>query len=230
MKKRLQTLFVLGMVLLSVNVFSQAIEQPEPKATKGPSTHFGLLLNLVSTNLNYGDANHDLSDYKKSNIGLQAGVSFQGGITSRLSLLSEFYFLMKGGQLKANNSLTGTKTSLRFYSLELPVLARVHFGKFYLNAGPYVGYSLSGRQKIEGSSESISFENSDNGFNRFDAGLQFGGGYGFKLRKKSVLIDLRYVNGLTNLSNNQEMYTRYLNINVQLINPWKSNPFGRAKI
>jgi hypothetical protein len=228
MKKHMKTVLIVGLISLSTNVFSQTFEKVEPtKSTKAPKSYFGLVLNLVSTNLNYGDANNALSDYKKSNKGLQAGVSFQGGITSRVSVLSEFYFLMRGGQLKANNSLTGAKSSLRFYSLELPVLARVHFGKFYINAGPYVAYNLSGREKTEGSSRSISFNGSDGGFKRFDAGVQCGGGYGFKIRQKQILVDVRYASGLTSISNGDDMYNRYLNVSLQFINPWKTNPLAR---
>lgn len=230
MKKQIQTVLIVGLISLSANVFSQTLENTEPtESSKGPRSYFGLVLNLVSTNLNYGDANTALDDYKKSNKGLQAGVSFQGGITSRISVLSEFYFLMRGGQLKADNSFTGAKSSLRFYSLELPVLARVHFGKFYINAGPYVAYNISGREKTEGSSKSISFNHTDGGFNRFDAGIQCGGGYGFKIRQKQILVDLRYAGGLTSISRGDDMYNRYLNVSLQFINPWKTNPLARIK-
>jgi hypothetical protein len=230
MKKHIHSVIIVALISLSSNVFSQTLENVESaKTTKAPKSYFGLVLNLVSTNLNYGDANTALSDYKKSNKGLQAGVTFQGGITSRVSVLGEFYFLMRGGQLKSDNSLTAAKSSLRFYSLELPVLARVHFGRFYINAGPYVAYNLSGREKIEGSSRSISFNDSDAGFKRFDAGVQCGGGYGFKIKQKQILVDVRYASGLTSISNGGDMYNRYLNLSLQFINPWKTNPLARNK-
>lgn len=228
MKKHLRTVLTMGMISLVGTAFCQTGDLSENKVSgkAATSTHLGLLLNMINTNLNYGQANRELSAYKKSNRGIQAGLTFQAGITPRLSLSSELYFLMKGGQLKENNSLTVSKTSLRFYSLELPVLARFHFGGFYVNAGPYLGYNLSGKMKVEGTSTSMSFDNSDDGFRRFETGFQVGGGYRFKIKKKIVLLDIRYSNGLTSVSRSKEMYNRYVNVSLQFISPWKKNPLA----
>ena len=46
--------------------------------------------------------------------------------------------MRKGGKLKANNPLTTSESTLHLNTLELPVLARFHFGKFYVNAGPSI--------------------------------------------------------------------------------------------
>ena len=81
-------------------------------------------MNVASTNLNYGGSNGTLTDYKKSANGIQAGVSFQAGITPGFSLVSELYFMRKGGKLKTNNPLTTNESSLRLNIIELPVLAR----------------------------------------------------------------------------------------------------------
>lgn len=230
MKNLLQKGLIPGMLLLCGNVFGQAIELPkESQDRKIQDTHLRFVLNAVNTSLNYGEANSELSDYKKSNRGIQAGVSFQAGITSKVSLLSEFYFITKGGQLKSNNPLTVSKSSLRFYTLEFPVLARLHFGRFHINAGPSLAYNLSGRRKMEGSYTDLSFDNSGEGFKRFDAGIQMGGGYWFKIKQRNVVLDIRYSNGLTNVSRGQEVYNRYLNISLQCFTPWKRNPLGRNK-
>ena len=93
------------------------------------------------------ESNSTLADYKKSNNGIQAGASFQAGITPGFSLVSELYFMRKGGKLKANNPLTTSESSLRLNTIELPVLARFHFGKFYVNAGPSIAYNLSGNKE-----------------------------------------------------------------------------------
>src|SRR5439155_24675052 len=101
-------------------------------------------INAVSTNLNYGSSNSALTDYKKPVLGAQIGMSFQAGITPKFSIVPELYFMMKGGKLKANNPVTNNETTLRLYTLELPVLARFHFGKLYMNAGPSIAYNLGG--------------------------------------------------------------------------------------
>lgn len=227
MKKHLQNGLLLVMILFSGNLAGQATDPTFNQKKRMPETHLDLLLNVVTTNLNYGKSNGELSGFRKSNIGAQVGASFQAGVTSNFSLVSEFYFIMKGGQLNAGNPLTGSKSTLRFYTLELPVLARVHVGKFYFNAGPSLAYNVRGTRKMEGHTRTVSFGNSVDGFKRLDAGAQFGAGYRFKVRKKDVSLDVRYTTGLSNISRTGEMYSRYLNISLHFSNPWKTNPLAR---
>jgi hypothetical protein len=152
-------------------------------------TYFDVLINLVPSSFHYGEANDGLKDFKKDLKGLQAGVSFQAGVTPNLSLVSEFYFMMKGGRLTEGNALTDLPTKTRLYTLELPALARVHLGNFYFNAGPSVAYNLSGRQIWEETESTpketlkLLFDGSEGSYNRWDAGVQMGVGYEFKLKK-----------------------------------------------
>ena len=141
MKKVVQTGFIMSMVFLSANTFGQTQSSESNNVNEGmktAKTYFDLMINVASTNINYGGANSSLDDYKKSNNGVQAGASFQAGITPSFSLVSELYFMRKGGKLKANNPLTTSESTLHLNTLELPVLARFHFGKFYVNAGPSI--------------------------------------------------------------------------------------------
>ncbi len=229
MKKNLQVGLILGMIILSRNSFGQTdgLRSEKIKSDRVTETYLDLVLNVVGTNLNYGKSNSALSDYKKSVLGAQVGVSFQAGITPRVSLVSELYFFMKGGELKANNPLTTSNTNIRLYTLELPVLARVHFGKFHLNAGPYIAYNIYGSQKIENSTSDLSFNNSAENFKRWEAGVQMGGGYTFHTKKKAVRLDIRYNYGLTNIANKGEMYNRSLILALHFAKPRKTNPLGR---
>jgi hypothetical protein len=186
------------------------------------TSKFGISLNSLITNFNYGSANANLQPYKKNFSGLQAGFSYQVGITPRFSVVPELYFAIKGGTLKENNPLTTGKSTLRLYSIELPILARVHFHDLYLNAGPYVGYNIGGRLKIDGTentpetSSKISFGKSSEDFRRWDFGLQAGAGYNFKMKKSTLTLDVRYGYGLVNISRDVQRYNRMLNISVQL--------------
>ena len=220
------------LLFLIKNTFSQQTKVAFEEAkysNKTANTFLDPILNLVSSNLNYGSSNSAVADYKKSVRGAQVGVSFQAGITPRFSLVSEFYFMMNGGKLKANNPLTIDETTIRFYSLELPILARVHLKNFYVNAGPSVGYNLSGTNKTNDRSKAMSFDNSVEGFKRFDAGAQFGGGYMFPFKNKRIALDLRYNYGLTNVSYDKEMYNRSFIVSVHISKPWKTNPPGRNR-
>ena len=232
MKKKLQAGIIISMIILSTNAFGQT-KSPELKKTdeskKTAKTYLDLMVNVVSTNLNYGDANSSLSDYKKTNNGIQAGASFQAGITPSFSLVSELYFMRKGGKLKADNPLTNSESTLHLNTLELPLLARFHFGKFYVNAGPSIAYTLSGDWKINDKSTKLSFNNSTEGYKRFDAGIQAGGGVEFPFKQRRIALDIRYNYGLTNISYNKEMYNRAVMISVHFSKPWKTNPLAKHK-
>jgi hypothetical protein len=187
------------------------------------------MVNVVSTNLNYGGSNSDLSDYKKSNNGIQAGASFQAGITPRFSLVSELYFIRKGGKLNVNNPITNSESTLHLNTLELPLLARFHFGKFYMNAGPSIAYALSGDWKINDKRSDITFNNNIEGYKHFDAGIQAGGGIEFPFKQRRIALDIRYNYGLTNISYNKEMYNRAIMISLHFSKAWKTNPLAKHK-
>ena len=215
MKQKLQTVLAMGMIFLAVNTFGQT------------KTYLDLMINVISTNLNYGDANKSVADYKKSTNGIQAGVSFQAGITPAFSLVSELYYMRKGGKLKVNNPLTTNESSLRLNTLELPLLARLHLGKFYMNAGPSIAYNLSGKNTMGDLSTKLSFNNSGEGFMRFDAGVQMGGGVEFPFKQKRIALDIRYSYGLTDISYDREIHNRAVMISVHFSKAWLTNPLGR---
>jgi hypothetical protein len=230
MKQKLQTVLAMGMILLAANTFGQttnAGSEQNTKSKKTAKTYLDLLVNVVSTSLNYGDANSALADYKKTNNGIQAGASFQAGITPAFSLVSELYFMRKGGKLKTGNPLTTNESSLRFNTIELPVMARLHLGRFYMNAGPSIAYSFSGTSKVEEVSTKLTFQNSTKGFKRFDAGVQMGGGVEFPFKQKRIALDIRYNYGLTNISYDHEIHNRAVMISVHFSKAWLTNPLGR---
>ncbi len=230
MKQKVRTAVLLGMIFLSATTFGQTREPERGKTTDGKKTaktYLDLMVNMVSTSINYGGSNSALADYKKPLNGIHAGASFQAGITPAFSLVSELYFIRKGGKLKADNPLTTSESTLRLNTLELPVLARFHMGKFYVNAGPSLAYHLSGSRKMDDKSVKLSFNNSAEGFRRLDAGIQMGGGFEFPVKQKRIALDIRYVHGLTDIAHGNEMYNRALMISVHFSKPWKTNPLGR---
>jgi hypothetical protein len=79
MKKNMKTGLVIGMVFLCANIFGQTMDLSQNKTeddTKTATTYLDLMVNVVSTNLNYGSSNSSLADYKKPVNGIQAGFSF----------------------------------------------------------------------------------------------------------------------------------------------------------
>lgn len=232
MKQKLTTGLLLSMIFLSVATFGQtnvAVSKKANNESKRAKTYLDLMVNVVSTNLNYGGSNTSMGDYKKAANGIQAGASFQAGITPSFSMVTELYFMKKGGKLKANNPINSNESNLRLYTIELPVLARFHVGKFYVNAGPSIAYTLSGDKKIEDVATKLSFNNSVDGFKRFDAGVQMGGGVEFPFKQRRIALDIRYNYGLTNMSYDKEIYNRAVMISVHFSKPWKKNPLGKNK-
>lgn len=228
--KKLKTAFVITMVSLLTNSFAQSTgfeSETVKHDNKTAKTYLNLMVNMVSTNINYGGSNNIVADYKKATNGIQAGVSFQAGITPAFSLVSEFYYMRKGGKLKINNPLTTSESTLRLNTLELPVLARFHIGKFYMNAGPSLAYNFSGKREINNQSTKLLFNNSSDAFKRFEGSIQLGGGFEFPIKQKRIALDIRYNYGFTNISSNKEIYNRALMISVHFSKPWKSNPIGR---
>ena len=220
MKKHLHIGLILGMTFLYTITFGQTNELSSDKINDykiANHSHFDILLNVVSTNLNYGSSNSALSDSKKSISGVQIGASYQANITPKFSIVSELYFLMKGGKLEVDNPLTIQKSTLRLYTIESPLLARFSFGKVYVNAGPSIAYNLFGTSKIgDDDSNAITFANSVGSFKRWDAGIQMGGGYIFNTKRKRVALDMRYTYGLSNISYDQEIYNRNVNIGIHV--------------
>ena len=122
MNTKKQIGLILGMIFISGNSFGQTTKMGSEKimADKQTETYLDLVLNVVSTNINYGKSNSTYSDFKKIVYGAQIGASFQAGITPGFSIVTELYIIMKGDKLSANNPLTETKSVIRFYSLEFP--------------------------------------------------------------------------------------------------------------
>ena len=227
MKNKIQFGALLGLVLMGGILYGQNGEQRLAESKKiGTETHLDFVLKLVDTHFNYGSSNRELADYKKPVSSLQAGLSFQGGISKRFSLVSELYFMMKGGKLRSNNPLTENSSTLRFYSVEMPVVARVHFNRIHLNAGPSVAFNISGKNKIGGVSERVSFQDQIGGFKRWEGGVQFGAGYRFRMKQKTATLDFRYHYGLTNISYDREIRNRYVNVSLQISRLWNHNPLA----
>lgn len=129
-----------------------------------------------------------------TNFSIQPGVSLQG----------------KGNKVEGSaTGVTGSAT-INTMSIEIPVNAVYYIptgsGSLFLGAGPYVGFNVSGEQKLEGSflgasgsaKSDIEFGSADNEMKTVEAGANFLGGYKFS---NGFLINAGYGLGMTNLYN-----------------------------
>jgi hypothetical protein len=156
----------------------------------------------------------------ESSIGLRAGVNIskqefkQGGLTVEpkskfgldlavvadiplgdvVSIGPELHWLQKGYVIE---DIGGPieDLSATFNYLELPLLIKFNFGetaKFFVMGGPSVGYLLSGKIDNNGTEEDPDWDF----INRLELGAHLGAGIGLG----PIVIDVRYLLGISNLS------------------------------
>ena len=89
-----------------------------------------------------------------------------------------------------------------------------------------MAYNFGGTSTLNSSSKALSFTRSSEGFRRWEAGVQAGGGFEFPLKQKRVALDLRYNYGLTNISYGKEMYNRSFIVSIHFSRAWKKNPLA----
>ena len=150
-------------------------------------------------------------DYK-SKIGLILGVAAEIPLIGEmLSVQPELLFHQKGFKYKYLDDTWKDDYNYTLNYLELPILAKVNFGKFYAEAGPSFAYGIGGKYKgttsYMGDEETydgkIKFgsepANSDPDDHYVDNALDICVQIGVGVKVSVIVIDLRYGMGLTNI-------------------------------
>jgi hypothetical protein len=197
---------------------------------------------IPKVGVNFANASLSESNFleggKSSLIGLTGGLGFNFSLTSDnfLSIQPEILYSQKGFS-SASTGLVTYDGDYRLSYLEIPLLVKINFGgekvRLYVNAGPSIGYLLSGRVNgrvsalgILGTSidESIEFTDSPTPLdirqldaNRIEAGLNFGGGLGYAFAGSTALfVDVRYNMGLTDFNNQEQSKNRVIALTAGL--------------
>jgi hypothetical protein len=170
-------------------------------------------------------------DYKFGE-GPMFGVTASYGLSKNFSLVAELDYTTQGGKKNGMQAVTPGSNGSIFYAdfknktvlnyLELPVMARYTLGdkiKYYVNAGPYIGYLLSAKQVSSGSSKlykdaagskpdgtiTVNFDadkDISSQVKDINFGLQGGLGAGYTFGQHGIWLDGRYVLGATNIREN----------------------------
>ncbi|WP_038028661.1 porin family protein [Thermonema rossianum] len=141
------------------------------------------------------------SDKTDMKTGFAFGVAAPISVSDQFSVQPELLYIQKGGEEKSN----GLTSSATINYLEIPVMARAHFGGFYVGAGPYLGIALGGKAKIDDGSASIEADlnigtdEAEDDVKPTDFGMYFGLGYGFEVGSGKLVLDARYGLGLSNI-------------------------------
>jgi hypothetical protein len=195
-----------------------------------------------------GGGGNPISENYTSRLAANFGLFSDFHVVHNFSIQVELNYAGQGGQRNGMQPITsgdltqglpaGTylwadfKNKAVFNYLELPVLARLHWGRtfgFYANLGPYLGYLLHAEEKTRGSSaiyydqagtepvlepgssmpaESQDFtSNTDitSSLHRFNVGVTGGGGIDWKLNDKNkLLFDARFEYGFVNIQKYSE--------------------------
>jgi len=137
------------LVLLSVGAFAQDFRLG---VKAGP-----MLSNFTGRDLTSG--------YR---LAAHAGLVADCSINSRFSVQPELLFSLKGDR----NDGFGTTERTNLSYLDVPVLLKVKTGGFFLEAGPQIGWRLSGKYKVN----NVSLKVTDN-YRTLDYGYAAGLGY-----------------------------------------------------
>lgn len=181
------------------------------------SQTFGLRGGVNFANMNFSASGLDYSP--KSIFGVHFGPVADFQLDESLYFNTGLLYSLKGFKV----SVLGESIQNRLNCLEIPLDIAYKFSlkgdsKFFIQAGPYLGYALSGKTKYNGETEDIEFE--DGGMKRFDLGLGFGAGLEFG----AMVASLNYQMGLANMSDDSEVTAKnkVLQISVAYM-------FGAAK-
>ncbi|MCL6102718.1 MAG: PorT family protein [Bacteroidetes bacterium] len=160
--------------------------------TESYSQTFGIKGGLNLANLTVsGDG---ISASVKSIIGIHVGPVAYFRLQENLSFNTGLLFSIKGAKVEGTEGLTETLNYLVVplnLAYKFPINESV---KFFIQAGPYVGYAISGKDKYSDVTENVKF-GEKGGLKRGDFGLGFGAGLGFG----SIITSLNYELGLSNM-------------------------------
>lgn len=190
-----QVLRILAISLFTANLALAQEGKVELGIEGGPNVAFMYVRN--NPNFNY---------YNPRILGSGA-FAFEYHFSNLISLRSAFGYEAKGYQrpfqIYANGTDLGISTIYsKFNYLTLPILMRLNFGtkvRFFVNAGPYLGYLMSKKNRIseyeEYSGDALS--GSLLSYNRFDFGISGGLGIGIPINENwSISLEARYNLGL----------------------------------
>lgn len=190
-----KTIFFILAIFLSIGLSAQS---------------FGLKGGASIASVVGGDVPSDV----ESVTGVVFGMFTQSG-DDAIRYTTELNFIRKGfgGSTDETYYYYSVKTELLFNYIDVVLMGNFHVtDEFAINAGPYVGYALSGKAKqtINGNSESASIEEWD-GYNRFDVGAAAGVSYWIN---DMLMIDARYAYGFTSIFEEVDAYNGVIQLSV----------------
>jgi len=205
---------VIGILSLNVNYMKNNVKSfvllccalSVGVALSAQSFSVGPRVGLHIANIALEDGLDGIDIETDSRLGVDVGLMLNLEVASGLSLQPELHYIQKGYRLDFELLGLTVDATTTYHYLEVPLLIKYSVGqeaiKFYLNAGPSFGYAVAGQEKgeLDGQSvdEDIDFE--DYELKRTDLSVVAGGGLAIDIGQgATLLMDARYIYGLTNL-------------------------------
>ena len=195
MKKLSKLLAICLLVLISSQTFAQKI---------------GIQGGINLANMLVKDDQTTYSDDFKMNIGFNGGVTFEMGFGDLISLEAGLIANTRGFKWDVDIMGSTMKTKVNLLYIDVPVLLKVGPAlgpvKVFGAAGPYIGYGIAGKYKIEAGGESSS-EDVKWGSNADESDfkpLDFGAKFGVGAEAMGFTFGAYYCLGLANISPSTE--------------------------
>lgn len=160
-------------------------------------TGLGVRAGLNLANQSFSADGLDISPDAK--IGFQLGVVYGVAVNETITFRPGLLFSTKGSSLTQEFLGEEFESTSSFNYLEVPLDFVYQTGSILINAGPYLGYALSGSVSDGDNSTDIEFE--EGGAKRMDFGLNFGLGY---MITPEFSLNLNYGLGLANIDDSAE--------------------------
>lgn len=157
---------------------------------------FGIKGGVNFANMSFSNSGLNISP--KSIIGFHFGAVAEFELQESLSFNTGILYSLKGYKVKMDFDGESMEETLKVNYLEIPLNFAYKFAlnetsKFFVQAGPYLGYALSGKGDSDGESTDIKFEKG--GMKRLDFGIGFGPGVEFG----PIVASVNYQLGLANV-------------------------------
>lgn len=162
--------------------------------------------------------------YKESDVSydFDSRTSFHVGVIADIPLMQSLY--VQTGLYLQNKGFKSSgedwKETYKPMYLEIPVLASYRYDfsdalQLQFNVGPYFAYGIGGKVKIEDDGEKYDWDffDDEDGFKRFDCGLQVGGGLTFA---KHYYLGVTYEFGFCNIEDDDDFNTKNNNLMISL--------------
>lgn len=173
-------------------------------------TSIGAKLGLSDAKQNIKPAPKTLSAGWKT--GIYIGIPIELLFSKKFAIQIEPSFIQKGSYYYKNEIHYNKLTTINYF--ELPIYLKLIMGnkiKFNLIAGPSASIATGGETRESWSLQTQPVYFSKDSYSRFDFNINAGAGIKMPVKKKSIIIDIRYFHGLFDISNEKTNTTKIKN-------------------